>query len=301
MAMSFGGDVGPVVKNRIVAPNNPTYVNKTATKYEAPVAYVPTYKPPAQQPAYSFNERRYTPPLPAPSYTPAAQQQPQQPAATTQSVASAAASQQMAQQGGASQSQGSSTPPVSAPVQAPVVAAPPPAPEPPPTITVPDAKADSTYQAQVSALARSLTDSQAQSSLAGSQYDRQYGAGLKNLGYNQAKKSFDPRGHGSFGQAFQGNEGDFAGRGVLHSGLYAQSNANLSDVFNQRVTDMGGARGDFQDARALQDQQAQSANSDQKGAALQDAISRIVAQYGIKQSQVPVGTGPKTMPVPSGR
>lgn len=178
-----------------------------------------------------------------------------------------------------------------------------PAPSPIPTtetITIPDAKADATYQQQVADLARALTNYQAQQALAKSQYDQNYGQNLTDLGFDTGTNSWDQNGQGAFGQTFRSNEGDFAGRGAYWSGQYGKAVGDLTNAFDRQRTGLTNARDQYLSAQQMAGTQYGEQNTIDKQRALSDAVSRIAAQYGLDMSQVPQGTGAKTITRPIG-
>jgi hypothetical protein len=198
---------------------------------------------------------------------------------------------------GANQSSSQTSTPPAAPTND--ASAPAPAPAPAmETITIPDAKVDPVYQQQVASLAQALTDFQAQQQLARTQYQGGYDQTLRGLGYGP--NGFDPRGQGSYGQDYQSNEGDFAGRGAFYSGIYGQSVADLNNAYNQQKTGLDTARQNYLDAQNLAGTQYGNQNNLSQQAALNDAIARIAAQYGVDLNQVPTGTGSSTITRPVG-
>lgn len=167
------------------------------------------------------------------------------------------------------------------------------------TIQIPDATADSTYQQQVAALARALTNYQAQQNLALGQYNQNYNNNLRDLGWNTST-GWDPTGQGAYGQTFGANEGDFAGRGAYNSGQYLESVGDINNAFGQQKTAMDNALSQYQATQQLAGNQYQEQNTLDKQNALQNAVSRIAAQYGVDLNTVPQGTGTKTLTRPIG-
>lgn len=177
-------------------------------------------------------------------------------------------------------------------------ATPPPAP-----IEVPDPMADATFVKQEAELARALTDFQAQQGLAKGQYDNQYAQGLRRLGWDTAEgalsgfaKGVLGKGGGwsraipgAYGQAYNSNENDFAGRGLFNSGLYTKSVSDLNDDFTDRKTTMDTAKTDWQATQDLTANNFKSSQESTRQSALTDAIARIAAQYGVNLSDVTPG------------
>ena len=147
--------------------------------------------------------------------------------------------------------------------------APPPAPKPPapPTLEAFSAK-DSTYQSQLSALKKALADYMAQQGQSKTQYLTSYGTDKKTLGENRT-------------QGLQDLEGDFAGRGLLQSGLYADSLSDLNSDYDKRQAALDQARAAFlaQQGNDLTNFQSEQQIATQK--ALQEAAARRAAQFGI--------------------
>lgn len=144
--------------------------------------------------------------------------------------------------------------------------APPPPPPAPPTLEAFSAK-DSTYQSQLAALKKALADYQAQQGQAKTQYLTSYAGDRKTLGENRTQGLDD-----------LGN--DFASRGLLQSGLYADSLSDLNSDFDKRQSALDQARAAF---LASQGSDFTNFTSEQQLAqqkALQEAAARRAAQYG---------------------
>lgn len=177
------------------------------------------------------------------------------------------------------------------------------APPPQQAIDIPDPMADATYQRQTGELARAMADFDAQQSLAKSQYDTQYNMGLRRLGWDQQEGN--PSGFaqaklakgggwsrtipGAYGQAYNSNENDFAGRGLFNSGLYAKSVSDLNDDFTDRKNTMDVAKNDWQSTQDLNRKNLENSQETTRQTALTDAIARIAAQYGVNLSDVTPG------------
>lgn len=142
----------------------------------------------------------------------------------------------------------------------------PPAPPAPPTLEAFSAK-DSTYQSQLAALKKALADYQAQQGQSKTQYLTSYAGDRKTLGDNRTQGLDD-----------LGN--DFASRGLLQSGLYADSLSDLNADFDKRQAALDQARAAF---LAQQGSDFTNFSSEQQIAqqrALQEAAARRAAQYG---------------------
>lgn len=148
---------------------------------------------------------------------------------------------------------------------APVVTAPPP----PPPMSITDwLNQDSTYQAQVAALAKALVDYRAQQQVAGNQYNTDFASRLNDLGIQKDRAQYD-----------QNN--DFASRGMYFSGLYGQDVSKLLGDFARQQGNMDTAKANWfanqgTDLSNFQDQQQLTRTKAQ-----QDAVARRAAQYGI--------------------
>jgi hypothetical protein len=157
-------------------------------------------------------------------------------------------------------------------------------------IVIPDAKADDTYQRTVADLARAMTDFKAQQGLQRSQYDTSYNDAWKRMGWNDTSKRFDRGQRGAYQDSVNANEGDFAGRGLIHSGIYGKAADDLEKDFTDRKTNLDTARNDNVATQnmALSSFQGQQGATDQ--AALTDAVAKIAAKYGLGNAEVPIGS-----------
>ena len=127
---------------------------------------------------------------------------------------------------------------------------------------------DTTYQQQLSDYNRSKTDYAAN-------YNRQ--TGIVNRDYAESQRSLNRQGV----QDREDQQNDFAGRGILHSGVFAKALGSYNTEFNPRIKalttgktdqlgDLGAQRTSF--LRQLQLEM---------NAAKQDAIRRRAAKLGI--------------------
>ena len=94
---------------------------------------------------------------------------------------------------------------------------------------------------------------------------------------------------GAYGQAYNSNENDFAGRGLYNSGLYTKAVSDMNADFTDRKNTMDTARTDW---LATQDQSLKNLESSQESTrqgALSEAIARIAAQYGVNLGDVTPG------------
>lgn len=146
---------------------------------------------------------------------------------------------------------------------APTPPAPPPA---PPSLEAFSAK-DSTYQSQLSALKKALADYMAQQGQGKNQYLTSYAGDAKTLGENRTQGLDD-----------LGN--DFASRGLLQSGLYADSLSDLNSDFDKRQAALEQAKAAFLAQQGSDLTNFQSEQQITKQKALQEAAARRAAQYG---------------------
>lgn len=127
---------------------------------------------------------------------------------------------------------------------------------------------DTTYQATINALNKALTDYRTRMTQQQGQYNTEYNMNTGNLATSRRAALAD-------------QENDFASRGILRSGVFGKSNAELQSDYNTRqnaldvgksnyVADLEAARADFTAEQALAKQQAR-----------QNAINRRAAKYGI--------------------
>ena len=142
---------------------------------------------------------------------------------------------------------------------------PPPAPPRPPSLEAFSAK-DSTYQSQLSALKKALADYMAQQGQSKTQYLTGYTSDRDTLGKNRT-------------QGLSDLENDYASRGLLQSGLYADSMSDLNTDFDKRQAALDQARAAFlaQQTSDLTNFKSEQQLTQQK--ALQEAAARRAAQY----------------------
>ncbi len=170
-------------------------------------------------------------------------------------------------------------------------------------ITIPDPLENPTYQKQKAELARARADFDAQQGLARSQYNASFDDSQRQLGWRSAvprvgiqaqlrgagndEAGFDPRAQGTaYGDSYQGNEGDFAGRGLFNSGLFAQSVSNLNQNFNDRRGTALRDKKSYEDTQDLNKKNFYGQQDSADLAAREDAINSIIQQYGVSRDQV---------------
>lgn len=173
-------------------------------------------------------------------------------------------------------------------------------------ITIPDPLQEATYQKQKAELGRARADFDAQWNLARSQYTASFDDAQRQLGWRPAvprvglrarqlgagddEAGFDPNAQGTaYGEAYRGNEGDFAGRGLYHSGLYAQALSNLNTGFNDRRNTALRDKKSYEDTQDLNKKNFYGQQDAADLAAREDAINSIIQQYGVSRDQVTPG------------
>ena len=143
---------------------------------------------------------------------------------------------------------------------------PPPPPKPPSLADF--LKTDSTYSMQQSALEKAKADYLAQQGKTKTQYETSYTGDLATLGENRTAALADL-------------ENDYAGRGLLQSGLYADSLATTNNDWNKRQSALEQARAAFlsgltDDFTNFSQEQTLTLQRAQ-----QEAAARMAAQSGI--------------------
>lgn len=177
------------------------------------------------------------------------------------------------------------------------------APAPPEEITIPDPLENETYKKQKGELARARADFDAQQLLARNQYGASFDDAQRQLGWRSAiprvgiqaklrgegndEAGFDPRAQGTaYGDAYQGNEGDFAGRGLFNSGLYGQAVSNMNQMFNDRRGTALRDKKSYEDTQDLNKRNFYGQQDAADMSAREDAINSIIQQYGVGRDQV---------------
>lgn len=164
------------------------------------------------------------------------------------------------------------------------------APMTPPAPSVEDYQAsDSILTAALGALDRALKDYGAQWDSDVSNYERDYGQGLSDLGWQDrdAQTAGDQMGWNwddiltSSGRAYQNQMGDFANRGMLQSQGYADALQSLERSLNDQRTAMGTARTDYLGDMNRQKTENQNQDTLARQQARAESTARRAAQYGI--------------------
>lgn len=144
---------------------------------------------------------------------------------------------------------------------------------------------DAQYQLQLAALQKAAADEQADITNQTGQYNTQYTDALKQLGYEQPDPTqANAQGAWEFGdtntaagRAFQNQQNDFAGRGLLQSSGYATANDNLTRSLNDQLNSTNTAKQSFLDTLAQQQRTFLSDNQNQVQQAKIDALARMAA------------------------
>lgn len=145
---------------------------------------------------------------------------------------------------------------------------------------------DSQYKSAVSALEQKLRDFEVENTSTREKGTQDYDNSLLRLGWvkpteaggtgswNQEDRST------SYGNAYQGQMGDFASRGLLQSTLYDQARNDMLGNFNRQRTDMDTAQTNFLEelSRALSTQKSDTQLG--KDQARVQALARRVAAEG---------------------
>lgn len=115
---------------------------------------------------------------------------------------------------------------------------------------------DSSYQLQLAALMKALSDGNADFDAQSTRYTGDYNDALKGLGWmqddpatadvNESKWNFDDT-NTAAGRAFQNQNNDFASRGLLQSSLYGTANDNLTRSLNDQLGSVNTAKTNFFD------------------------------------------------------
>lgn len=141
---------------------------------------------------------------------------------------------------------------------------------------------DSQYQLQLQALTRALGDQSADNTAQQTRYNTDYSGAVKNLGYTQDDPT-TPQDEGAWnfqdqntasGRAFQNQQNDFAGRGMLQSSAYGTANDNLTRSLNDQLTSTNTAKDSFLADLARQQGAFTTDNTNQTQQAKIEALTR---------------------------
>jgi hypothetical protein len=127
---------------------------------------------------------------------------------------------------------------------------------------------DTTYQQQLANFNKSLSDYLAQ-------YNRQ--TGITKRDYGEMIRALNTQGT----QDRVDQQNDFAGRGILRSGVFAKALGDYNTEFNARMKNLQTGQSDKLGDLAMQKTNFQRQLNLEKQAAKQDALRRRAAQLGI--------------------
>lgn len=155
-------------------------------------------------------------------------------------------------------------------------------------VVIPNARADSVYQDRITQMAQALANYRSQEALGKSQYQGQYDTTLHNLGWNNGTGGWNTTGNQQYANTYNANQGDFAGRGDLHSSNYANAVGAIDSQFNQQKTALDTGRQNYLDTQNQADTQYTQQNATDQQNALMEARQRIAGRYGVPYNRVPV-------------
>lgn len=127
---------------------------------------------------------------------------------------------------------------------------------------------DVTYQQQLADFNRAIAEYNAT-------YNRQ--KSITNRDYAQSSRALNLQGR----QDRSDQQNDFAGRGILHSGVYAKALGDYNTAFNQRMKALTTGRTDKLGDLGMQRTNFLRQTNLEKNNAKQDAIRRRAQQLGI--------------------
>lgn len=146
------------------------------------------------------------------------------------------------------------------------------APAAPPKPVIPDTgsylKSDSTYQKQMAAYAKSLSDFQADQGLAKTDYETGYQGTYRDIGL--AKKD-----------ATQNLQNDYASRGMLQSSLYNQGLGELNNQYQNQYNDLGKQHTSYLDQLAQELIKYKNEQGTQSQNAQAEALRRRQEKYNL--------------------
>lgn len=144
-----------------------------------------------------------------------------------------------------------------------------PVPEPPKPPSIEEWLAgDTTWMSSQDAMQKALADYQAEMERNKAQYQTEFDMNVANLG--QSRES-----------ALTDLENDYAGRGLINSGLYADSTSELMSDYDARQAALESGRSNFLADILSQFQNFQSEQDLARTSARQDAINRRAQKFGL--------------------
>lgn len=127
---------------------------------------------------------------------------------------------------------------------------------------------DSTYQQQLAAFGKSLSDFQADQGLSQGDYNTNYQNTYRDIG--TAK-----------GEASTNLEEDYASRGLLKSGLYNTALGDLNSQYQNQYNDLGAQKTAFLASLAQEANKYKNEQGVQKGNAYNEAVRRRAEKYNL--------------------
>lgn len=129
-------------------------------------------------------------------------------------------------------------------------------------------RSDSTYQRQMAAYAKALSDFQADQGLARGDYEQGYQGTYRDIGLAKKTASTDL-------------ENDYASRGLLKSSLYNTALGELNSQYQNQYNDLGKQRTSFLDQLGQEFSKYNNEQGTQKQNAMQEALRRRQEKYNI--------------------
>lgn len=129
-------------------------------------------------------------------------------------------------------------------------------------------RSDSTYQRQLAAYAKALSDFQAEQGLSRTDYDTNYQNTRRDIGLAQTEAAGDL-------------QNDYAARGLLKSNLYSTALGDLNSQYRNQYTDLDKQRTAFLDSLAQQFTGYKNDQSVQQQNAMNEALRRRAERYNL--------------------
>lgn len=127
---------------------------------------------------------------------------------------------------------------------------------------------DTQYQATTNALQKALADYRARRLQQLGQYNTEYNQNVGNLNTSRSA-------------ALKDTENDFAGRGIIRSGMYGTSVADLQSDYNTRQNALDTGRANFRADSLAAQRDFEQEQLLAKQNARQNAINRRAARFGL--------------------
>lgn len=127
---------------------------------------------------------------------------------------------------------------------------------------------DATFKSQQNAYQKALADYAAQYQAEQQKYNTEYGAGIDKLGLERTQGAEDL-------------QNDYAGRGLLQSGVYADALNEFNTGYDTRLADMERAKSNYMADLLTGKSNFQQEQKLLQDKARQDAINRYMASIGV--------------------